>query len=89
MQTHPTCYEIRVEGHLPPQWADWFEGLVIMLEDNGNTLLTGPLVDQSALYGLLKKVRDAGLTLVSVSSVEHNPTPTLPFLGEEEANHQT
>ena len=76
-QTHPLCYEIRVAGHLPPQWADWFEGLTITLEDNGDTLLTGPVIDQAALHGLLKKARDLGLPLVSVSPLEHGPSTTL------------
>jgi hypothetical protein len=64
-------YEIRLKGHLDVRWSDWFEGLAITLEDNGDTLLTGSVVDQSALHGLLRKVRDLGLTLVSVSPVEH------------------
>jgi hypothetical protein len=68
------CYEIRLKGHLDDRWADWFEGLTITLEDNGDTLLTGPVVDQAALHGLLKKVRDLGLPLVSVSPVEHGQT---------------
>ena len=59
-------YQIRVTGHLGAQWTDWFEGLTITLEEDGDTLLTGPVVDQAALYGLLKKVRDLGLPLVSV-----------------------
>ena len=63
-------YQIRIKGHLGCQWADWFEGLTITLEDSGNTLLTGPVMDQSALYGLLKKVRDLGMPLISVSPVE-------------------
>jgi hypothetical protein len=63
-------YEIRIQGHLGSQWADWFEGLTISLEDNGNTLLTGPVSDQAALHGLLKKVRDLGLPLVSVNPVQ-------------------
>jgi hypothetical protein len=63
-------YEIRIKGHLGPQWANWFEGLTITLEDNGNTLLTGPVSDQAALHGLLKKVRDLGLPLVSVNPVQ-------------------
>ncbi len=63
-------YQIRIKGHLGPQWADWFEGLTITLEENGITLLTGPVVDQSALHGLLKKVRDSGMPLLSVNSVE-------------------
>jgi hypothetical protein len=75
--SHPTGYEIRVAGHLPPQWADWFEGLTISLEESGDTLLTGPVIDQAALHGLLKKVRDLGLSLVSVSPVEPEP-PAMP-----------
>ena len=66
----PMVYQIRIKGHLRPQWSDWFEGLTITLEENGNTLLTGPVIDQAALYGLLKKVRDLGVPLLSVNSVE-------------------
>ena len=66
----PPAYEIRVRGHLGPRWADWFEGLTITLEDNGDTLLTGPVVDQAALHGLLRKVRDLGLPLLSVARLE-------------------
>ena len=58
-------YQIRLKGHLGRQWTDWFGGLTITLEDNGDTLLTGPVVDQAALHGLLKKARDLGLPLVS------------------------
>jgi hypothetical protein len=65
----PTVYEIRIKGHLGREWTDWFEGLTIQLQDNGETLLTGAVVDQSALYGLLKKVRDVGMPLVSVMCV--------------------
>jgi hypothetical protein len=71
-----TVYQIRVKGHLGPQWADWFEGLAITLEEDGDTLLTGPIVDQAALYGLIKKVRDLGIPLVSVNRVEPGPQDT-------------
>ena len=66
----PTIYQIRVKGHLGPQWTDWFEGLVITLEDNGETLLSGVVVDQAALHGLLRRIRDLGMPLVSVSRKE-------------------
>ena len=77
----PELYEIRVRGHLDARWANRFEGLTITLEDNGDTLLTGPVIDQAALHGLLKKVRDLGLQLVSVSPVEPGPPTTLPLRG--------
>ena len=63
-------YQIRIKGHLSQQWADWFEGLTITLEDDGNTLLTGTMLDQSSLHGLLKKVRDLGMPLISVNREE-------------------
>ena len=66
----PMVYQIKVEGHLGHQWTDWFDGLTLALEDNGNTLLTGPVVDQAALHGLLKKVRDLGIPLLAVIRVE-------------------
>ncbi len=65
-----TVYQIRIKGHLGSQWSDWFAGLTIRLEENGETLLTGPVVDQAALHGLLKKVRDLGMPLVSVNRVK-------------------
>ncbi len=65
----PRTYQIRLKGHLGLQWADWFDGLAISWADNGDTLLTGPVVDQAALHGLLKKARDLGLPLISVVQV--------------------
>jgi hypothetical protein len=63
-------YQIRIKGHLGPQWADWFGGLTITLEEGGETLLTCPVADQAALYGLLRKVRDLGLPLISVTRAQ-------------------
>ncbi|HKZ02668.1 MAG TPA: hypothetical protein VJ180_10530 [Pyrinomonadaceae bacterium] len=68
--SQPMVYQIRIKGHLGRQWTDWFGGLTITLEDNGETLLTGPVIDQAALHGLLKKVRDLGVPLVSVICVK-------------------
>ena len=63
-------YQIRINGHLGHQWTDWFDGLTITLEDNGDTLLTGPVLDQAALHGLLKRVRDLGMPLLSVDRMK-------------------
>jgi hypothetical protein len=65
----PRVYQIRLKGHLGQRWLDWFGGLTITLEEDGNTLLNGPVLDQSALHGILKKVRDLGMPLLSVTSV--------------------
>ena len=73
----PLVYQIKIKGHLGREWADWFEGLAITLEDNGETLLTGPVVDQAALHGLLRKVRDLGIPLLSVVRVK--PDQAGPF----------
>ena len=66
----PAVYQIRIKGHLGPQWRDWFGGLAITLEDDGDTLLTGPVVDQAALHGLLRKVRDLGMPLISAVRIK-------------------
>jgi hypothetical protein len=66
----PMVYQIRIKGHLGPQWIDWFGGLTIRLEEGGDTLLTGPVVDQAALHGLLRIVRDLGVPLISVMRVK-------------------
>jgi hypothetical protein len=67
-RNEPGLYEIRIKGHLDDKWADWFEGLTITRADNGETLLRGPLVDQAALHGVLRKVRDLGLPLLAVNT---------------------
>lgn len=66
----PMVYQIRLKGHLGPQWTDWFGGLTLTLEANGDTLLAGPVADQAALFGLFRKVRDLGLPLVEVIKVK-------------------
>jgi len=60
-------YQIRIKGQLDSQWTDWFDGLTLTLGEDGDTLLTGPVVDQAALHGLLRKVRDTGLTLIAIN----------------------
>jgi hypothetical protein len=65
----PMVYQIRIKGHLGPRWTEWFGGLTITLEDDGNSLLTGRVEDQAALHGLLRKVRDLGMPLISAIRV--------------------
>ena len=73
-------YEIRLMGHLGREWTDWFGGMAVALTEDGDTLLTGPVADQAALFGLLRKVRDLGLPLVSINEMRHEPSKTI---GEE------
>jgi hypothetical protein len=70
----PTFYEIRVEGHIGGSWSSWFEGLSLRHEPSGETVLRGALVDQAALHGVLMRIRDLGLPLVSVHRVQHAST---------------
>jgi len=69
-QYEPGPYIIRIKGHLDKRWAAWFPGLSITHEGNGDTRLTGPVVDQAALHGVLKRIRDLGMPLLSVNQVE-------------------
>ena len=72
-QAQVWVYQIRINGHLEQQWKDWFEDMTISTEGNGDTLLTGPVIDQAALHGLLKKVRDLGTPLISVQRIQTEP----------------
>ena len=76
-QHNPGRYEIRVKGHLDSRWAAWFDGLTLTHESDGTTLIHGPVADQVALHGLLQKIRDVGLPLVSVTQVEPDQ-PNVP-----------
>jgi len=78
----PMIYQIRIRGHLDSQWTDWFDGLSLTLEENGDTLLSGSVTDQAALYGLLRKIRDLGMPLVSV--VQVRPNESHPYRSNKE-----
>ena len=83
-KTQPLVYQIRIKGHLGCEWTNWFGGLTLTLEDNGETLLTGPVVDQAALHSLLRKVRDLGVPLLSVNRVKSGEAETS---GVNETHH--
>jgi hypothetical protein len=72
----PPVYTLKIKGHLGQQWMNWFDGLAVTLEEDGNTLLSGHVSDQSALHGILKKIRDLGMPLLSVNSTDSNQTFT-------------
>jgi hypothetical protein len=71
MTNEQTHYHIKIKEHLEPRWQDWFDGLMITLTDDGNTVLSGRIADQAALHGVLKKIRDLGLAIVSINSKEN------------------
>jgi hypothetical protein len=81
--SQPVIYQIRLKGHLGSQWQGWFEGMAIAMEEDGDTLLTGPVVDQAALHGLLRQVRDLGMPLVSVIQTQINATDQDHSIKEE------
>ena len=78
-------YEICIKGHLDRRWSHWFEGLAIALKDNGETLLSGPVVDRAALPGLLIKIRDLGLPLVSLMRIQPEQTENSDIQKGEQA----
>ena len=75
-QSAPGRYEIRVQGRLESRWGAWFEGMTLTPESDGTTTIHGPVVDQAALHGLLRKLRDVGLPLISVAQVQPDQPPT-------------
>lgn len=80
-------YEIRIEGHLGSGWTAWFDGLDLTDQEDGTTVIRGPVVDQAALHGLLQKLRDLGIPLVSLTAIPHDATSTSePTLRRHEGN---
>jgi hypothetical protein len=71
-------YEVRVKGHLAPRWAAWFDGMTLTNETDGTTSIRGPVTDQAALHGLLQRLRDTGLTLISVTQLERSISTSTP-----------
>ena len=68
----PQRYQIRIKGHLEAKWSHWFDGFTVELQESGDTLLTGEVVDQAALHGLLKRIRNLGLTLIAITSIDND-----------------
>jgi len=76
MTDQSIIYQIRIKGHLDHQWSEWFDGLTITPEEDGTTIITGPVLDDAALHGLLKKVRDSGTQLLSVNQLGEDTKKT-------------
>jgi hypothetical protein len=72
----PALYRIILQGHLSSQWSAWFDGFMITLDAHGRTILTGPVIDQAALHGVLKKIRDLGISLVSIQRLDPDEAAT-------------
>ena len=85
----PTVYEIRIKGHLDDRWADRFDGLTLTREENGDSLLTGAVVDQAALHGLLRRVRDLGMPLLSVAHLPSEPADAPDGRPHDSSHHST
>ena len=72
--TETETYEIRIQGHLAERWSAWFDGMDVTAADDGSTLIRGQVADQAALHGLIQKVRDLGLPLISVTHTRTGAT---------------
>jgi hypothetical protein len=88
-QAEPARYEVRLQGHLDARWAAWFDGLSLKRESDGTTVIQGPIADQAALHGLLRKVNDLGLALISVTRIQasnevNSSTETNPGIGTDQ-----
>ena len=84
----PALYEIRIKGHLDDRWAGRFDSLTLTREDNGDTLLSGPVIDQAALHGVLRAVRDLGVRLLSVTRLQPEPTEA-PDGSPQDTSHRS
>ncbi len=80
-------YEIRVKGHLGSRWASWFDGMNLTAEDDGTTVIRGPVVDQAALHGLLQSLRDLGITLLSLIPLAADGAVEQPYLSPSQTHH--
>ena len=82
-------YQIRIKGHLGPHWGDWFDRMTTTAEANGDTLLTGPILDQAELHGLLRRIRDLGIPLISLMRLDANQAAAIDTDGCRQVLHET